>query len=80
MARNRFERAAGNDVRVNWNPQEGRKRPFENVTDEMNIPVLHRGQNVVTMDGKYYKVTESWHDYHPDLENGAVLVPMKEKI
>jgi len=78
--KNRFERAAGNDVRVSWNPQEGVGCPFEDVTDNLNIPVLHRGHKVVVMEGKYYKVSKSWWDYHPNLENGAILVPVREKI
>jgi len=74
----KFRRAAGAKVEVNWNPKNGPAKPFENVTDDMNIPVKHRSRNVVTMNGEYYQVSKSWYDFHPDLDNGAVLVPLEK--
>ena len=73
----KFKRTNGAQVEVNWNPQKGKACPFNNYVDEMNIPILHRKKNVVVMNEQCYQVVKSWHDFHPTLENGAILAPLE---
>lgn len=64
-------------IEVTWNPQEGNHQPFENVIEENTYSRLkYRGKRVVVMNGEYYQVIRSWWDFHPDLNNGAVLAPL----
>jgi len=74
----KFKRNSQPSVEVNWNPKNGPAKPFENVTDDMNIPIKYRGKNVVTMNGEYYQVSKSWYDFHPNLDNGAILAPLEK--
>jgi len=76
----KFKRTNGEAITVNWNPTEGKASPFQNFVDENNTPVLHRKKNVVVMNNEFYLLEKSWHDFHPNLENGAVLLPLEVAI
>lgn len=66
----------GKPVTVNWNPKAGIAQPFENVLDDQFAKIKYLGKNVVEMDGKHYQV-QKWHwNFHPALENEAVLAPL----
>ena len=73
----KFKRTADAQVQVNWHPENGIVRPFEQHMDDNRRQVMYRGKRVVTMNDQYYQVVKSWYDFHPNLHNGAVLAPLE---